>query len=62
MLVSQIYGHKGPGTYLKDYLLYCLLIDTVLAVLDEKEQLDHIEYFQGFDWFYEPGLLGELPT
>ena len=61
-MVSQIYGHKGPGTYPKDYLLHCSSIDTVSAVLDEKEQSDHIEYFQGFDRFYEPGLPGELPA
>lgn len=30
-LVSQIYGHKGAGTYLKDYLLHCSSIDTVSA-------------------------------
>lgn len=61
-LVSQIYGHKGPGTYPKDYLLHFSSIDTVSAILDEEDQSDHIEYFQGFEKFYEPGLSGELPA
>ncbi|KAJ5475343.1 hypothetical protein N7539_008409 [Penicillium diatomitis] len=61
-LVSQIYGHKGAGTYPKDYLLHCSSIDTVSAVLDEEDQSEHIEYFQGFERFYEPGLPGELPA
>ncbi|KAJ9481456.1 hypothetical protein VN97_g12019 [Penicillium thymicola] len=61
-LVSQIYGHKGPGTYPKDYLQHCSPIDAVSAILDEKDQSDHIEYFQGFEKFYEPGLPGELPA
>lgn len=61
-LVSQIYGHKGAGTYPKDYLLHCSSIDTVSAVLDEEDQSEHIEYFQGFERFYEPGLPGKLPA
>jgi hypothetical protein len=61
-LVSQIYGHKDAGTYPKEYLLYCSSIDTVSAVLGEEEQLDHIEYFQGFERFYERGIPGELPA
>ncbi|KAJ5711789.1 hypothetical protein N7488_005945 [Penicillium malachiteum] len=58
--VSQIYGHKDAGTYPKDYLLHCSSIDTVSAVLGEEEQSNHIEYFQGFERFYERGLPGEL--
>jgi hypothetical protein len=65
-LVSQIYGHKDPGTYAKDYVLHCSSINTVATVLDENPdeegQLDHIEYFQGFERFYERGLPGELPA
>ena len=61
-LVSQIYGHKDAGTYPKEYLLHCSSIDTVSAVLGEEEQTSHIEYFQGFERFYERGLPGELPA
>ncbi|KAJ5471326.1 hypothetical protein N7530_008683 [Penicillium desertorum] len=61
-LVSQIYGHKDAGTYPKEYLLHCSSIDTVSAVLGEEEQSSHIEYFQGFERFYERGLPGELPA
>ncbi|KAJ5318323.1 hypothetical protein N7476_004743 [Penicillium atrosanguineum] len=61
-LVSQIYGHKDAGTYPKEYLLHCSSIDTVSAVLGEEEQSNHIEYFQGFERFYERGLPGELPA
>lgn len=61
-LVSQIYGHKDAGTYPKEYLLHCSSIDTVSAVLGEKEQSHHIEYFQGVEKFYERGLPGELPA
>jgi hypothetical protein len=65
-LVSQIYGHKGPETYAKDYVLHCSSINTVAAVLDEdpdaEEGSDHIEYFQGFDRYYEPGLPSTLPA
>ena len=65
-LVSQIYGHKDAGTYAKDYVLHCSSIDTVAAVLDEDPARDggseHIEYFQGFDRFYERGLPGSLPA
>ncbi|KAI3240761.1 hypothetical protein DTO012A7_2460 [Penicillium roqueforti] len=61
-LVSQIYGHKDAGTYPKEYLLHCSSIDTVSAVLGEEEHSSHIEYFQGFERFYERGLPGELPA
>lgn len=61
-LVSQIYGHKDAGTYPKHYLLHCSSIDTVFAVPGEEDQSDHIEYFQGFESFYEQGLPGELPA
>lgn len=61
-MVSQIYGHKDAGTYPKEYLLHCSSIDTVSAVLGEEEQSSHIEYFQGFERFYERGLPGELPA
>ncbi len=61
-LVSQIYGHKDAGTYPKDYLLHCSSIDTVSAVLGEEDHSSHIEYFQGFEKFYERGLPGELPA
>lgn len=61
-LVSQIYGHKDAGTYPKHYLLHCSSIDTVSAVLGEEDQSAHIEYFQGFESFYEQGFPGELPA
>lgn len=61
-MVSQIYGHKDAGTYPKDYVLHCSSIDTVSAVLGEEEDKSHIEYFQGFERFYEHGLPGELPA
>ena len=61
-LVSQIYGHKDTGTYPKDYLLHCSPIDPVSAILGEKKQSHHIEYFQGVEKFYERGLPGELPA
>lgn len=61
-LVSQIYGHKDAGTYPKHYLLHCSSIDTVSAVLGEEDQAGHIEYFQGFESFYEQGFPGELPA
>jgi hypothetical protein len=32
------------------------------AVLDEEDQSDHIEYFQGYIQYYERGLPGELPA
>ncbi|KAJ5839490.1 uncharacterized protein N7525_004678 [Penicillium rubens] len=35
---------------------------TVGAVLDEDDQSDHIEYFQGYVQYYERGLPGELPA
>ncbi|KAJ6105933.1 hypothetical protein N7512_009450 [Penicillium capsulatum] len=34
----------------------------VSAVLGEGEQSNHIEYFQGFERFYERGFPGELPA
>jgi hypothetical protein len=37
-------------------------MDTVSAVLGEEDQSSHIEYFQGFEKFYERGLPGELPA
>lgn len=65
-LVSQIYGHKDSGTYAKDYVLHCSSINTVAAVLgedlDQDGGSDHIEYFQGFDRFHEPGLPSALPA
>lgn len=42
--------------------MHCSSIDTVSAILEEDDQTDHIEYFQGFDRFYERGLPGELPA
>lgn len=44
-LVSQIYRHKDAGTYPKEYLLYYSPINSVSAILGEKKQLYHIEYF-----------------
>ncbi|KAJ5593222.1 hypothetical protein N7537_010126 [Penicillium hordei] len=35
---------------------------TVSAVLDEKEETNHIEYFQGYTQFREPGLPVNLPA
>lgn len=43
-------------------MLHCSSIDTVSAVLGEEEQSDHIDYFQGFERFYEHGYPGELPA
>lgn len=44
-------------------MLHCSSIDTVSAVLgEEKEEKSHIEFFQGFERFYERGLPGELPA
>jgi hypothetical protein len=45
VLVSQIYGHEGAGTYPKDYLLHYISIDIVLAVLDEEDQSQHVKCF-----------------
>jgi hypothetical protein len=45
VLVSQIYDHKGAGTYPKDHLLHYLSINIVLAILDEENQSKHIKYF-----------------
>ncbi|CAG7958438.1 unnamed protein product [Penicillium nalgiovense] len=49
-------GHIPKSIY------YTALRLTVSAVLGEEEQSSHIEYFQGFERFYERGLLGELPA
>lgn len=65
-LVSQIYGHEDSKTYANDYVLHYSSINTVAAVLDEDPDKDgdseHIEYFQGFNKYYEPGLPGSLPA
>ena len=53
-------AHRGPGTFPEHYQAHCSSIDTVSAVLDEENQPDHIEYFQGYVQFYERGLPGEL--
>ncbi|KAL2700119.1 hypothetical protein AAEP93_008642 [Penicillium crustosum] len=60
--VSQIMAHRGPGTFPEHYQAHCSSIDTVGAVLDEDDQSDHIEYFQGYIQYYERGLPGELPA
>lgn len=53
-------AHQGPGTFPEHYQAHCSSIDIVLAVLDEEDQPDHIEYFQGYVQFYKRGLPGEL--
>ncbi|KAJ5971697.1 uncharacterized protein N7479_001615 [Penicillium vulpinum] len=60
--VSQILAHKGLNTFPEHYQAHCSSIDTVGAVLDEEDQSDHIEYFQGYVQYYERGLPGELPA
>ena len=60
--VSQILAHQGSGTFPEHYQAHCSSIDTVGAVLDEEDQSDHIEYFQGYVQYYERGLPGELPA
>ncbi|KAL4861011.1 hypothetical protein BDV12DRAFT_191363 [Aspergillus spectabilis] len=60
--VSQIMAHRGPSTFPEHYQAHCSSIDTVGAVLDEEDQSDHIEYFQGYVQYYERGLPGELPA
>lgn len=60
--VSQIMAHRGPGTFPEHYQAHCSSIDTVSAVLDEEDQSNHIEYFQGYSQFYERGLPSELPA
>lgn len=60
--VSQIMAHQGPGTFPEHYQAHCSSMDTVSAVLDEADQSDHIEYFQGYVQFYERGLPSELPA
>lgn len=55
-------AHQGPGTFPEHYQAHCSSIDTVSAVLDEKDQSDHIEYFQSYAQFHERGLPGELPA
>jgi hypothetical protein len=55
-------AHRGPGTFPEHYQAHCSSIDTVSAVLDEEDQSDHIEYFQGYSQFYERGLPSELPA
>ncbi|KAJ5268057.1 hypothetical protein N7524_006097 [Penicillium chrysogenum] len=60
--VSQILAHQGLNTFPEHYQAHCSSIDTVGAVLDEEDQSDHIEYFQGYVQYYERGLPGELPA
>ncbi|KAJ5500694.1 hypothetical protein N7453_009745 [Penicillium expansum] len=60
--VSQIMAHKGAGTFPEHYQAHCSSIDTVSAILDEDNESDHIEYFQGYMQFYERGLPSELPA
>ena len=60
--VSQILAHRGLNTFPEHYQAHCSSIDTVGAVLDEEDQSDHIEYFQGYVQYYERGLPGELPA
>lgn len=43
--VSQIMAYKGAGTFPEHYQAHCSSIDTVLAILDENDESDHIEYF-----------------
>lgn len=61
-LVSQLYGHKDGKTYETSYVAHCSSIDTVACVLDEEKDDRHIEYFQGYKQFCEPGLPGHLPA
>ncbi|KAJ5456181.1 hypothetical protein N7530_011455 [Penicillium desertorum] len=61
-LVSQLYGHKDGKTYETSYLSYCSSMDTVACALDEEKDDRHIEYFQGYKQFCEPGLPGQLPA
>ena len=58
--VSQIYGHKSGKTYPEHYQAHCSSIDTVNDVLDEEEEMYHIEYFQGYEESREVGLPLEL--
>ncbi|KAJ5274114.1 hypothetical protein N7478_009239 [Penicillium angulare] len=55
-------AHQGPYTFPEHYKAHCSSIDTVSAVVDEADQSDHIEYFQGYVQFYERGLPSELPA
>ena len=58
--VLQIYGHKSASTYPEHYQAHCSSIDTVSDVLDEEEEMYHIEYFQGYEQFQETGLPRKL--
>ncbi|OQD85679.1 hypothetical protein PENANT_c009G09656 [Penicillium antarcticum] len=60
--VSQILAHRDPKTFPEHYQAHCSSIDTVSAVLDEKAETNHIEYFQGYTQFREPGLPVNLPA
>lgn len=60
--VSQILAQRDPKTFPEHYQAHCSSIDTVSAVLDEEVQTKHIEYFQGYGQFCEPGLPLELPA
>ncbi|KAJ5139024.1 uncharacterized protein N7515_003872 [Penicillium bovifimosum] len=60
--VSQILAHRDPKTFPDHYQAHCSSIDTVSAVLDEKGETKHIEYFQGYTQFCVPGLPVNLPA
>ncbi|ODM19363.1 hypothetical protein SI65_05981 [Aspergillus cristatus] len=60
--VSQIYAHRSAGTYPEHYQAHCSSIDTVSDVLGEEEEMYHIEYFQGYEQFWEVSLPRELPA
>ncbi|KAJ6019330.1 hypothetical protein N7522_001397 [Penicillium canescens] len=60
--VSQILAHRDPKTFPEHYQAHCSSIDTVSAVLDEKAETKHIEYFQGYTQFRVPGLPVNLPA
>ncbi|KAJ5975642.1 hypothetical protein N7481_009349, partial [Penicillium waksmanii] len=60
--VSQILAQRDPKTFPEHYQAHCSSIDTVSAVLDEEVQTKHIEYFQGYGQFCEPGVPLELPA
>ncbi|KAJ5288305.1 hypothetical protein N7508_011080 [Penicillium antarcticum] len=60
--LSQILAHRDPNTFPEHYQAHCSSIDTVSAILNEEPQSQHIEYFQGYGQFCEPGLPLELPA
>ncbi|KAB8208175.1 hypothetical protein BDV34DRAFT_233690 [Aspergillus parasiticus] len=60
--VAQILAQKSKSVYGNDYLASCSAVDVVNNTLRGRTvDKTHVEYFQGFSQFHEPGLPRRLP-